>query len=295
MSEAKEKTCKFFNAFKKVLKDKRHRWIWIFVALSICFILGAFLNGGPFESMWIKNLPKSEIIYRGVLYDFSYDVRTKNPSWVLEVLKKENIPTVIQNIEYASDPNIPEKFRIKTSDYDNTGFEIASLLLTPQLKALHLTYPLSASSPQHPVLARGYWTKFDDYVKSLPSSLDVDKVLVVTQPLYLPREESKQVTYKLIGKNDIAVPTHFFRAVFYPKDGKNLEWQTTGGSFISVGPIPSQIALNRMNIKGEIYLIPNIGIDEKTPLETFRIKNWDEINKIPGIVFPKDIAFYFTD
>ena len=45
----------------------------------------------PPESLWKKNSPKSEIYSEGPSYDFSYDVKTKNPSWVLEVLKKEEV------------------------------------------------------------------------------------------------------------------------------------------------------------------------------------------------------------
>jgi hypothetical protein len=33
-------------------------------------------------------------------------------------------------------------------------------------------------------------------------------------------------------------------------------------------------------------------IEENTPLENFRIRGWEEIDKFPRVIFPRDISSY---
>ena len=53
------------------------------------------------------------------------------------------------------------------------------------------------------------------------------KVAVSTGPLFLPEkgeDGKKYVSYQVIGKNNVAVPTHIFKLVFAEKGPKSQAW-----------------------------------------------------------------------
>ena len=76
----------------------------------------------------------------------------------------------------------------------------------------------------------------------------------------MPKQESdgkKYVKYQVIGKNDVAVPTHYFKVVF---DSKGA-------------PLES-------------YILPNEPITDKTALRDF-MTSVDKVEKSAGIVFSR--------
>jgi endonuclease G len=120
------------------------------------------------------------------------------------------------------------------------------------------TFYLSNISPQVPRFNRGYWKKLEKHVRDLTKEYDV--VRVVTGPLYLPHEAKdgkKYVTYEVIGKNDAAVPTHFFKLI--------SAWK--GNSFSSWG-----------------YILPNQEIESSTPLDAFKTTT-QKVTQVSGIIF----------
>lgn len=87
-------------------------------------------------------------------------------------------------------------------------------------------------------------------------------VHVYTGPLYLSHQESdgkSYVTYQVIGPNQVAVPTHYFKVLF-------LE--------------------SSEHIKAEAYILPNQLIDTGTALSAFQVP-LEEVEKKAGIVFPQ--------
>jgi len=160
------------------------------------------------------------------------------------------------------------------SNYENPDFIIEQLLDTS-----HLTHTSknevtrSTASPQLTAFNKGYWTKVNTYTKKLMGKLNADQVVVITGPLYLPHDGSKgkrYVSYQIIGEDNIAVPTHFFKAIFYPLETSNQ------GVF---------------STENEIYIIPNEDLDEKLPLESFKT-SLEDFEKRAGILFPADISDY---
>lgn len=59
------------------------------------------------------------------------------------------------------------------------------------------------------------------------------------------------VKYRVIGKNNVAVPSHFFKVV---------------------------VGEGRGELDLEAYIMPNAPIDDKAPLEAFRVKSYTIIN-----------------
>lgn len=94
---------------------------------------------------------------------------------------------------------------------------------------------------------RDIWNKLESYVRKLARKSA--NVYVCTGPLYLPHREADgkmYVRYQVIGKNSVAVPTHFFKIVVYELDDHSLAM--------------------------EAYVMPNQKIDNETPLKAFLVR-----------------------
>ncbi len=284
-----------FKRFIEALKDRKTLSFLLLMSLlaNVLYFFIVISNHMP------ENTPKAEIFIDEDSYSCSYDVRNKNPSWVMETLRKEDSINTddLSKAEYISDLDIPENFLSTIEDYKDSNFEISSLLVFPKYIDTLPIYPIPTCCPQPTELRNGYWAKFNDYVRERPKALDVKKVLVITQPLYLSSKESKtgkQVIYSVIGKKNVAVPTHFLRVIFYPfpcQENRKLY----GIPAPSIGaPVPPPVA-PALKIRGEVYVIPNIEIDENIPLENFRVREWEEIDKFPRVIFPKNISSYLDD
>lgn len=87
-----------------------------------------------------------------------------------------------------------------------------------------------------------------------------------TGPLYLPRKEADgklYVRYQVIGANNVAVPTHFYKVVVMETQGGQLEM--------------------------EAYVLPNQKIDDATPLTMFQVPP-ETIERAAGLLFFDKIA-----
>ncbi|KAJ7333179.1 hypothetical protein OS493_018355 [Desmophyllum pertusum] len=76
--------------------------------------------------------------------------------------------------------------------------------------------------------------------------------------LRLEADNQLYVSYKLIGKNRIAVPTHYFKVILGETKNNQLEMQS--------------------------YILPNQAINEKTPLHMFQVPV-ETIERASGLIF----------
>lgn len=248
----------------------------IFTVVS--FLLGIIFGGllFYFTSSESPKLPQSQIVNEDKPgYTYAYDGKTKNPSWVLEFLMRGEAVSKQKNMEFYEDSSIPAVIRSKLSDYQNSGFVIAHLLTVSEEGILNTQFPLSTASPQVAQFNQGYWEKVNDYVRDFIKKLWADRVTVATGPLFLPQEEKdgkKYVTYQVIGEDNVAVPTHFFKAIFYPIQNSQQ---------------------NQVTIGSEIYIIPNAEIKKDAPLESFKA-SLEKLEELSGIIFPEDMMPYIT-
>lgn len=279
--------------FKKTAH--KYRWLgsfWIVLigaTLILCIFFAGFIAAKS-ESLAENSFPQSQVVSEGKHYAVSFDLGTKNPSWVMEVLTNNNPKAKTEAKKQHNDANIREELLPSAEDYQGSGFDPVSLLIFAQLR-----HPLSASSPQSPALAK-YWAHFNDYVRDLPQKLNVDRVLVITEPLYLPQETSKTVVYDVIGEDNIAVPTHFFRVIFYSSRPQasvsEIEKYNAFSIPSPVVPIPPRPFPPLTKLYGEAFLIPNQAIKEGTDLDSFKVQSWEEVEKIPGVVLPDNLTFF---
>lgn len=217
-----------------------------------------------------NSFPTSAITVNRPCYSLSYDFRTRNAHWIYERLTADSLKGNADrsHFQFTEDGLIPELFRSTLKDYKGSGFDRGHLAPAANHKAspqeMKETFFLSNMSPQNPQLNRGYWSKLEKYVRDLTRSYAV--VNVFTGPLYLPKQGSngeKWVKYQVIGDNNVAVPTHFFKVLVLEKHQGGIEYQA--------------------------YVLPNEPIDPKTHMDKFKL-SLDKLEKASGIIFKKGKA-----
>ncbi|KAG4304680.1 hypothetical protein PORY_002073 [Pneumocystis oryctolagi] len=203
-------------------------------------------------------------------YISCYDRRMRVPFWVLLHITPTSLKLVNGNRKYSvfkEDPDIPEKFCSKLSDYYLSGYDRGHLAPAANIKfsqdALNETFYLTNIAPQiGEGFNRNYWSYFEEFCRSLTSKYS--SIYLIIGPLYLPKKDLDgkwRVTYEMIGNPpNIAVPTHFF-SIIYAED-------ETKKDSVAVGS----------------FVFPNAKIDDNANLMDF-IVPIDAIERASGIEF----------
>ncbi|KAM8865667.1 endonuclease G, mitochondrial isoform 1-T1 [Synchiropus picturatus] len=207
-------------------------------------------------------------------YVTSYDPRTRTPSWVVEKL---NSASLLGNsdrklCEFKEDDSIHVFHRATNSDFKGSGFDRGHLAAAANhkwsQKAMADTFYLSNIAPQNPHLNQNSWNNLEKLCRSLTKSYL--NVYVCTGPLYLPsvffRQEADgklYVHYQVLGRNHVAVPTHFFKVLILERPGGQ-------------------------GVELRSYLLPNTPVDERIPLEHFLVPI-ETIERASGLLFVPNI------
>ncbi len=223
------------------------------VALSLNFVTLSDSNGS-------KYYPNVAQILERKSYTLCYDAKNKGPLWVYEKLLSADLSgsESRNKLKFKEDASIPVPFRSTLNDYKNSGFDRGHMCPAgdcPKSSAsMQETFLLSNILPQHPSLNRGLWKALETYVRKLAESHA--EVHVYTGPLFLPEntpDGKRYVTYQVIGNNDVAVPTHFFKVI-------------------------------RIGEGREAYIIPNRDV-ELSDLQSFEVPI-EKLEKAVGFQFP---------
>lgn len=231
--------------------------------LTTIFLSGFFLSG--FYSQKVKN----RFIIEGFPhlqqkgYHLVYDGNHKVPLWTHEHLTKQSLSVEAkrEGLLFYENQKVYSFHRSTLSDYYRSGYDRGHMVPAADQRfeeeALKETFLLTNICPQHPELNRGYWAKLERYIRE--KVIESDAVDVVTGPLFLSQQvgEIRQVCYQVIGENEVAVPTHFFKIIQVKKGMKKHI---------------------------EAYCIPNQAIALTTPLEEFRT-SIEQIEKGSGLYF----------
>ncbi|KAM4578656.1 endonuclease G, mitochondrial [Fundulus diaphanus] len=203
-------------------------------------------------------------------YVTSYDPRTRTASWVIEKLNPTSLTGASNRkfCEFKEDDSVHIFHRATNADYRGSGFDRGHLAAAANhkwsQKAMEDTFYLSNVAPQNPNLNQNTWNNLEKLCRSLTKHYL--NVYVCTGPLYLPRQEDDgklYVRYQVIGRNHVAVPTHFFKVLILEQaDGKGVELRS--------------------------YVLPNEPIDEKVPLERFLVPI-ETIERASGLLFVPNI------
>ncbi|CAH1972801.1 unnamed protein product [Acanthoscelides obtectus] len=206
-------------------------------------------------------------------YVLSYDRRNRVAHWVFEHLTydkvKRNSDVDRAKCEFKPDESIHQFFRSSNSDYKRSGYDRGHLAAAgnhqSSQKLIDQTFYLSNMAPQVGVgFNRDAWNNLEKYVRKLTRVYP--NVYCCTGPLYLPRKEANgknYVRYEVIGANNVAVPTHFFKVVVgETKDGQ---------------------------LEMEAYVMPNQVIDNSVPLTSFQVPP-ESIERAAGLLFFDNVS-----
>lgn len=212
-----------------------------------------------------ERLPTTTFVIKHKGYTVAYDGRNRNPFWGYERLTPTNFKSGEDrdNLNFKIDHGFPKLIHASLGDYKNSGFDKGHMAAAANHDAnpeeLEDTFCLSNACPQNPHLNRGFWLHLENYVRHL--TIVCGSVEVITGPLYVPRKENngkRYMKYEVIGPNDVAVPTHFFKIVFMsPKNGEK---------------------------EVKAFIVPNVAIDSKIPLERFET-SLQQVEHLSGFVF----------
>ncbi|CAF0875822.1 unnamed protein product [Didymodactylos carnosus] len=203
-------------------------------------------------------LPTESRIDLDVNFGLVYDRRNRIPLWTIEHLTRETIKPGIDvdrgKSNFCEDNNIHPFFRSSNADYagmSSSGYDRGHLVPAANHRhsqhSMNNTFFLSNIAPQ---VGEGFnrdkWSHLERYVRALVKYYA--NLWVVSGPIFLPRREQDgklYMKYEMIGANQVAVPTHFFKIII----GR------TKDSHIDVLS----------------YMLPNAPIDNDVPLETFLV------------------------
>nr|CRZ21832.1 BMA-CPS-6 [Brugia malayi] len=204
-------------------------------------------------------------------YVLSYDRRNRIAHWVVEHLSSDrlvyNSSVDRSKCQFREDPSIHPYFKSTNDDYKGSGYDRGHLAAAGNHRrsqtAIDQTFLLSNMAPQ---VGKGFnrdkWNELEKHVRKLARKNK--NVYVCTGPLFLPKLEqdgSLYIKYKIVGRNNIAVPTHFFKVVL--------------------------VELMNGKFELEAYILPNSVIPDDIPLTSFMVP-LDSIERSAGfLIFDK--------
>lgn len=202
------------------------------------------------EQQALPSQPVSSFIIHRAGYSVGYDARTRNPKWVYEHLTAQSLKGDVDrsHFSFKEDENIPKHLRATLASYKGQGLDQGHMAPAANhrshVEAMSDTFYLTNVCPQCPQFNREYWSKLERHVRDLTK--EYEHVYVVTGPLYLPYQEGNRrfVKYQVIGPDDVAVPSHFFKVVTLENSQGRREVRA--------------------------YMLPNMVISSDTPFEKFR-------------------------
>ncbi|CAM4724301.1 unnamed protein product [Leuciscus chuanchicus] len=170
-----------------------------------------------------------------------------------------------KHCKFKPDPDIPEIFTARNEDYLRSGWSRGHMAPAGDNKiseqAMAETFYLSNIVPQNYENNAGFWNRLEMYCRDLTQRFS--DVWLVSGPLMLPQEPEdghKTVSYQLIGKDEVAVPTHLFKIILAQRDSS-----------------PDSLALGA-------FVVPNSPIGFERSLTDFQVSLTD-VQHMSGLKF----------
>jgi len=161
----------------------------------------------------VCSAPHLELATRST-FTLCHDTARKVPAWTAYTLTPQQLTT-------PSHPR-PSRFREDNSlrtpgaqdrDYTHTGFHRGHLVPALDRANSPETFLLGNAAPQTPSLNLGKMRQIENLIRNLAATSD--SVTVITGTLFeSPAPET-------IGLNQVAIPTHFFKAILIHRNGQH--------------------------------------------------------------------------
>ena len=157
------------------------------------------------------NKDKCDQIIDKQVFTICYDYEMKGPKYVAYTLERDkvNVGNVKKRPRFYTESTIPAKYRSKTNDYTKTGYDRGHLANDASFdhdeKVVVKTYTMANIIPQAPEVNRKTWTKAEQRERDMAGKY---KTINVLNGIVYSNNPNR------IGKNQIAVPTAFWKAIY---------------------------------------------------------------------------------
>ncbi|MBN3293501.1 EXOG Nuclease, partial [Polypterus senegalus] len=208
----------------------------------------------------------------------SYDQAKRTPKWVIEHLNNEKLlgSANRKDCKFRPDPSIPALFTARNEDYIRSGWSRGHMAPAGDykysLQSMTETFYLSNIVPQNYENNAGFWNRLEMYCRELTQRFD--DVWIVSGPLMLPKEGtdgSKSVFYKVIGNDEVAVPTHLYKVVLAQRSNGPSRSLALGAFVVPNEPIgfdhqlpEFQMSLEDLEKKSGLTFFPKINQTHET-------------------------------
>lgn len=164
---------------------------------------------------------------------FAYNPVHKTPDWVYERICSDNLKgkNNRKSCHFQEDEELPLSQRSFLKDYEGSGYSRGHMATCSNYrndkKKMKKTFVLSMICPQ--IGSRfnsGIWSKIEQVVQEKIRHLQQGECAhIITGPLFLAQKEDGKVrvSYEVIGNRQVSVATHFFKIIFFEKEGS---WET---------------------------------------------------------------------
>jgi len=172
-------------------------------------------------------LGKPQVVYERVRegYVLAQSGSLKIPLWVQYELSPEEVHgTAEREDKFRADASIPFGYRAELADYRGSGFDRGHMAPAADMKrseeVMGESFLLSNIAPQ---VGRGFnqdiWKELESAVRSWVEQRG--SLSIITGPIFAAVDD--KISYKLIGKNQVAVPTHFYKIVIDTNNPNRVE------------------------------------------------------------------------
>lgn len=170
---------------------------------------------------------KPQAVYERVRegYVLAQDARLKIPLWVQYELSPNELHGPAERTDdFRPDTSIPFGCRAELQDYSSSGFDRGHMAPAEDMdrsrSVMSESFLLSNMGPQVGIgFNRHIWAYLEAAVRGWVEQRGT--LTIITGPVFAV--DNGQVNHKVIGKNHVAVPTHFYKVVVDAKDLSNVE------------------------------------------------------------------------
>ncbi|MBC8472238.1 MAG: DNA/RNA non-specific endonuclease [Planctomycetes bacterium] len=173
------------------------------------------------------SIGKPQAVHERVLegYVLGHDGRLKIPVWVQYELGRGDLTgTAARKDDFRADASIPFRYRAELDDYEDSGFDRGHMAPAGDMnrseKVMSESFLLSNMAPQ---VGEGFnqniWRDLETAVRGWVQ--ERGRLTIITGPIFAV--ENSRVSYGVIGRNNVAVPTHFYKIVVDNNDPDNVQ------------------------------------------------------------------------
>ncbi|XP_015278541.1 PREDICTED: nuclease EXOG, mitochondrial [Gekko japonicus] len=224
----------------------------------------------------------------------SYDQAKRVPRWVIEHISKHKTvgDADRRHCKFRPDPTIPPLFSAVNEDYIGSGWSRGHMAPAGDNKyspkAMAETFYLSNIVPQNYENNAGFWNRMEMYCRELTERFE--DVWIVSGPLTLlqvDEDGKKRVTYQVIGKDDVAVPSHLYKVILARRSATSPDLLALGAFVVPNNPIgfdhqlpEFQVGIEELEKMSGLVFFPQVNKDENVrnicEIDTCRLMSLEE-------------------